>query len=264
MLVGVLAGKVAIVTGGGRGIGRAIALRLAVEGASIVVNDMDEGPATETAHAVGGQVVTGSVADPAVAEASVAAAMKHYQRLDILINNAGITRDASLQRMTDEDWNLVIDVSLRGAFNFTRTAAGVFRQRFKDGPDSNGKVVNVASVNGLYGVAGNANYSAAKAGVIGLSKASARELARFRVNVNAIAPGYIKGTRLTSSRDPEARMGMDDAVIAKIESSIPIGRSGRPEDVAALVFFLCSPDSDYVTGQVIEIHGGREIIEVRL
>ena len=260
--MGVLQDRVAIVTGGGRGIGRAIAERLAAEGASVVVNDMDEGSAEEVARALGGAAQVGSVAEPAVAEAAVAMAVQRFGGLDILINNAGLTRDVTIGRMEDADWNLVLDVCLRGTFNFTRAAVPALRQRFKDGATGHRKIVNIASVNGVYGVAGNANYSAAKAGIIGLSKAAARELGRYRVNVNVIAPGYIAGTRLTSARDEESRLGMDPELIAKVEKSIPIGRSGRPEDIAGVTAFLCSPDSDYVTGQVLEVHGGREIIEV--
>ena len=228
----------------------------------MVVNDMDGGPAEEAAKAVGGVAHTGSVADPEVAAGAVALATERFGGLDILVNNAGLTRDVTIQRMSDADWDLVVDVCLRGTFNFTRAAVPAFRQRFKEGAPGYRKIVNIASINGLYGVAGNANYSAAKAGVIGLSKAAARELGRYHVNVNVIAPGYIAGTRLTSARDEEARLGMDPALIEKVEASIPVGRAGRPEDVAGVASFLCSADSDYVTGQVIEVHGGREIIEV--
>jgi 3-oxoacyl-[acyl-carrier protein] reductase len=160
--------------------------------------------------------------------------------------------------MGDDTWDLVVDVVLNGTKNMTRAAARLLRQ--KDAA-YNRKVVNIASINGIYGVAFNANYSAAKAGVVGLTKALAREWAPSRVNVNAVAPGYIR-TRLTGVRDEATGFGMPAEIVEKVEAAIPIGRPGEPEDVAALVAFLASPDSDYVTGQLVEIHGGMEIISV--
>ena len=151
--MGALEGKVAIVTGAGRGIGRAIAERLAREGARVVVNDTDAGPAEESAAAIGGTAHVGSVTEPEVAAAAVALAVERHGGLDILVNNAGITRDATLQRMSDADWDLVVDVCLRGTFNFTRAAIPAFRERLKAGVEGNRKVVNIASINGLYGVA---------------------------------------------------------------------------------------------------------------
>jgi 3-oxoacyl-[acyl-carrier protein] reductase len=255
-----LEGRVALVTGGGRGIGRAIAERLAAEGARVLVNDVDEDVAREAAAAIpGSAVAVGSVSDPAVAEQLVASAEHELGGLDVVVNNAGITRDAPLHKMTDEAWDAVVDVSLRGTFNVCRAAARLLRT--KDAT-YNRKVVNMASINGIYGVAGNANYSAAKAGVIGLTKALAREWARNRINVNAVAPGYIEGTRLTAARGEGDELGIPPEALAKIQASIPIGRSGQPADVAAVVAWLASPESDYVTGQVVEIHGGMEIVSV--
>jgi 3-oxoacyl-[acyl-carrier protein] reductase len=241
----VLQDRVAIVTGAAQGIGRAIAGRLAREGASVVVNDLDRAlcdAAVGEIEAAGGRAAAaqGSVSDPASADGIVAAAEAAFGRLDILVNNAGVTRDAVLHRMTDDEWRLVHDVVLWGTFCLCRASA---RHR---------KVVNVSSIAGVYGAAGTANYSAAKAGVIGLTKALAREWARFRVNVNAVAPGMISGTRITAEKPAD--------LMAQIERSIPIGRAGTPEDVAAAVAFLASADADYVTGQVLELHGGMELI----
>ena len=178
------------------------------------------------------------------------------------MNNAGLTRDGMIHRMSDDGRDLVVDVSLRGTFNLCRAAFPHMRLRADDPQPYNRKVVNMASINGIYGVAGNANYSAAKAGVIGLTKSLAREWGRQHINVNAIAPGYIAGTRLTAVRNEGDPTGMPPEVIAKVEAQIPIGRAGTPDDVAGVTAFLSSPDSDYVTGQVIEVHGGLEIITV--
>lgn len=255
-----LDGRVAIVTGSGRGIGRAIAQRLASDGARVVVNDVDEDVARATAGEIDGSVVAiGSVADPTVAEELVATAERELGGLDIVVNNAGITRDAPLHKMTDEAWDAVLDVSLRGTFNVCRAAARLLR---KQEAAHNRKVVNLASINGIYGVAFNANYCAAKGGVMGLTKALAREWAPLRINVNAVAPGYIEGTRLTAPRGEGDPFGIPEDVVARIRAAVPIGRPGQPADVAALVAWLASPDSDYVTGQVLEIHGGMEIVSV--
>jgi len=256
--------RVALVTGAGRGIGRAIALRLARDGAAVVVNDLDEEVAAEAVADVeraGGRaaVATGSVADPVVTDAMVGVAEREFGALDIVVNNAGLTRDAMLHRMTDETWDLVVDVTLRGTFNVCRSAARLLRS--KDA-GHNRKVINISSINGVYGVAANANYSAAKAGVIGLTKALAREWAPLRINVNAVAPGFIEGTRLTAVRGEGDELGIPPDTLDRIVSQIPIGRPGQPEDVAGLVAWLSSPDSDYVTGQVVEIHGGLEIVKL--
>jgi 3-oxoacyl-[acyl-carrier protein] reductase len=261
----ILDGRVALVTGAGRGIGAAIAARLARMGASVVVNDVDEEPATASAKSIadeGGAAtpVAGDVRSPADAAAMVDTTAETYGGLDILVNNAGLTRDGMIHKMSDELWDLVVDISLRGSFNLCRAAFPHLRLR-RDGPQPyNRKVINMASINGLYGVAANANYSAAKAGVIGLTKSLAREWGRQHINVNAVAPGYIAGTRLTAMRGEGDVTGIDPAIIDKIEAQIPIGRRGVPDDIAGVTAFLASPDSDYVTGQVIEVHGGLEII----
>ena len=258
----VLDGKVILVTGAGRGIGRAIAERLSREGAKLVVNDVDRAPAMDVAEAVGGVDVVGSVVDPDVAREAVKVAVERWGGLDAVVNNAGIAHDALVHRMTDSEWSDVVDTCLRGTFNFVRAAAPAFRQRLLDGAPGHRKVVNIASINGIYGAAGNSNYSAAKAGVIGFSKAVARELAPIRVNVNVVAPGFIAGTRLSTPSDEGGELRLPSAVVDTMKESIPIGRPGTPEDVAGVVLFLCSADSDFVTGQVIEVHGGREIINV--
>jgi 3-oxoacyl-[acyl-carrier protein] reductase len=258
--MGSLDGRVALVTGSGRGIGKAIAERLAADGASVVVNDVEEDVARAAAAAIPGAVAAvGSVVDSAVTDELAATAEREFGKLDLVVNNAGITRDAMLHRMTDDEWDLVLDVSLRGTFNVCRSAARLLRNKEAA---YNRKVVNMASINGIYGVAGNVNYSAAKGGVIGLTKALAREWAHLRINVNAVAPGYIEGTRLTSARREGDLLGIPGDVVEKIRSMVPIGRPGTPEDVAASVAFLCTPDSDYITGQILEIHGGMEIVQL--
>jgi 3-oxoacyl-[acyl-carrier protein] reductase len=259
--------RVALVTGAGRGIGRAIALRLASGGARVVVQDLDEAVAksvVDEIEAAGGRaaVAGGSVADPGHTDAMVEVAGRQFGGLDLLVNNAGLTHDKSLHRMSDADWDRVVDVVLRGTFNACRSAARLMRVPRGELPAYHRKVVNIASINGVYGVAGNANYSAAKAGVIGLTKSLAREWGPQHINVNAIAPGYIEGTRLTRPREAGDTMGMPEDVIPVVVGRIPIGRAGTPDDVAYLAEFLCSPKSDYLTGQIIELHGGLEIISI--
>lgn len=271
----ILEGKVAVVTGAGRGIGRAIALRLAGDGAKVVINDLDPQPAAEVEKAIreaGSEaiVAAGSVADPAVVAAMMEKAHAQWGRLDILVNNAGLTRDAMIHRMTDQQYNLVHDVILRGAFNCIRAASPYMRdaarEEKKNGVLQNRKIVNIASIAGVNGAVGNANYAAAKAGLIGLTKAIAKEWAGFRVNCNAVAPGIID-TRMTAARsaegmkDPQA-LGIPSEVRDKIVKQMPMGRIGTPEDVAAVVEFLASPGSDFMTGQVLVIDGGVDFINV--
>ena len=249
-----LDGRVAVVTGAGSGIGRAIALGLAARRAAVVVNDLDGESAAqvvgEIAETAGGRAVAaaGSVATHEGTEAVVAAAESAFGGLDILVNNAGLTRDAWLHRMTDEQWDDVLDVVLRGAFLMCRSAARLLRPAAAH----HRKVVNIASIAGVYGAAGTCNYSAAKAGLIGLTKSLAREWAPLGINVNAVAPGLVTNTRLAEA--------MPEGLLEKMVALTPIGRGGLSEDVAAAVAFLASPDADYVTGQVIELHGGLELI----
>ena len=254
-----LEGRVALVTGAGRGIGKAIAARLSADGAAVVVNDVDEDVAREASAGIpSSAIAVGSVADSAATDEMVAVAEREFGTLDIVVNNAGLTRDSTIHRMSDEDWDIVLDVALKGTFYVCRSAARLLRR--KDA-EHHRKVVNISSINGVYGVAFNANYSAAKAGVIGLTKSLAREWAPLRINVNAVAPGFVE-TRLTAARQEGDEFGIAPAVLEQVHAQIPIGRVGQPYDVAALVAWLSSPDSDYVTGQVVETHGGLEIVRV--
>lgn len=260
-----LDGRVAVVTGAGRGIGRAIARRLVDEGARVVVNDVDEDAADAVVAELGGAAVaaTGSVTDAATADAVVARAESTFGGLDVLVNNAGITRDRMLHHMSDAEWDAVVDVSLRGTFVMCRAAARLLREGPGVDPGHHRKVVNLGSVNGLYGIAANTNYSAAKGGVIALTRALAREWAPQRINVNAVAPGFVEGTRLTAPRGhDDGPLGIPPDVLERLRAQMPLGRSGRPEDVAALVAFLASTDADWLTGQCIELSGGRELIEL--
>lgn len=240
-----LEGKVAIVTGGARGIGRAICDRLAAEGAALAIVDIllevAEATASEfRAAGVNAKAYAANVANFADAEATVKAVVEDFGAVNILINNAGITRDTLILRMTDEDWDKVLAVNLKGTFNFTKAVA---RPMMKTG----GKIVNIASVVGRMGNAGQANYSASKAGVIGLTKTTAKEFAKKNIQANAVAPGYII-TDMTGK--------LSEAATNAFLQVIPMQRGGLPTDVANVVYFLCSPDSDYVTGQVINVDGG--------
>lgn len=244
-----LAGKAAIVTGAGRegkGIGRFVALTLAQEGADIVIADYvleAAEAAVEEVKALGRRAfaVKANVADPADAEAIIQKALDEFGRIDILVNNAGITRDALIMRMSEQEWDSVLDTNLKGTFNCTKAVA---RPMLKQ---KSGKIVNVASVMGLIGNVGQANYSASKAGIIGLTKTTAKELGSRGINVNAIAPGFIQ-TAMTDE--------LSESVRESIAGQIPLNRLGTPEDVAKLVLFLCTDDSDYITGQVINVDGG--------
>ena len=238
--------QVAIVTGASRGIGRCIALALAAQGARLVVSARNEdalAKLTDEIKAAGGEAVAvaGDVAKSDDADRLVTAATEKFGRLDILVNNAGITRDGLLLRMKDEDWDAVLDTNLKGAFACTRAAAKVMsKQRY-------GRIINISSVVGEMGNPGQANYCASKAGLIGLTKSNALELARRNVTVNAITPGFI----VTDMTDELSEKQKEE-----LNSQIPLGRLGEADDVAQAVLFLASSQAGYITGQVLGVNGG--------
>lgn len=242
-----LSGKVALVTGSARGIGRSIAEAFGAEGAIVVVNDVgNEGGARETLAAITGSGGNGTVemfdvSDAAQVDAGVKNILAVHGRIDVLVNNAGITRDNLLLRMSEEEFDAVLRVNLKGTYLLTKT---VTRHMMKQ---RSGKVVNISSVVGMMGNAGQSNYAAAKAGIIGFTKAAARELAPRNITVNAIAPGFIR-TAMTA--------GLPEAVQKTFLAQIPLGRFAEPQEVAELALFLASDASSYITGQVIGINGG--------
>ena len=242
-----LDGKTALVTGASRGIGRAIALCLAAEGARVAINYAGNVKAAEEVkaaiEAAGGTAILcqADIADSSAVEAMVANVVKEFGTIDILVNNAGITRDALLMRMKDEDFAKVLDTNLKGVFYCTKAVSKLMMKK------RSGRIVNMASVVGLVGNAGQTNYAAAKAGVIGFSKSAAKELASRGITVNVVAPGFI-GTDMTA--------GLPESVKEKMLTDIPLGRMGEPEDVASAVLFLASDQASYITGQVVNVDGG--------
>lgn len=242
-----LSGKVALITGSARGIGRAIAERFSAEGATVVINDVgSDAGAVETLEALkaaggSGSVEMFDVSDAAQVESSVKRILETHGKIDILVNNAGITRDNLLLRMSEDEFDAVLRVNLKGTFLLTKT---VTRHMIKQ---RSGRVVNISSVVGLMGNAGQSNYAAAKAGIVGFTKATARELAGRNVTVNAIAPGFIK-TAMTAA--------LPETVQKAFLAQIPLGRFAEPGEVAELALFLASDASSYITGQVIGINGG--------
>jgi 3-oxoacyl-[acyl-carrier protein] reductase len=274
MTSGRLAGKVAIISGSGRGIGRATALKFAAEEAHIVVNDIDPDPAhgvVEEIRSLGGNAVAcvGSVTDKNFADLFVSMAYSEFGRLDIIINNAGYTWDAVIQKMTDEQFDAMIDVHLRAPFRILRAAAGPWRDAAKreaeEGREVFRKVVNISSVSGIYGNAGQTNYAAGKAGIVGITKTLAKEWGRYKINVNAVAFGYIV-TRMTQAAETapvtvgiggrQLPAGIPKREIERMETAIPLGRGGTQDEAAGAVFLLCCPESDYITGHVLMVTGG--------
>jgi 3-oxoacyl-[acyl-carrier protein] reductase len=238
--------KVAVITGASRGIGRSIALALAAQGARIVAFDLDMAETEKVAEEIRAMgmealAVLGNVTVAADTERMIDAAMEKFGRVDILVNNAGITRDGLLMRMKDEDWDAVLGVNLKGAFLCSRAASKVMaKQRY-------GRIINIASVVGQMGNAGQANYCASKAGLMGLTKSNARELAKRNVTVNAVAPGFI-ATAMTDALPEKTRQ--------ELAAQIPLERLGTADDIANAVVFLAAESSGYITGQVIGVNGG--------
>jgi 3-oxoacyl-[acyl-carrier protein] reductase len=245
-----LEGKVAIVTGGTRGIGRAIVLDLAANGADVALNYRQSADlAAELAETICGMgrralAVQADVSSFDDAQRMVQKVMDELGRVDILVNNAGMNWDGVVWKMTEEQWDRVIEVDLKGTFNYTRAVTPIFRQQ------GSGKIVNITSINGLRGKFGQTNYSAAKAGVIGFTKACARELGRYSINVNAVAPGLIETEMVKEAPEKVREMALAEIVL---------GRLGLPEEVAYVVTFLCTERARHITGQVIQVDGGQYI-----
>ncbi len=235
--------KTVVVTGSGRGIGKEIAAQFVRLKANVIISDLDQGAIDETVSQLGSKTfgIKANVTSSDDLGALYEKTLEKFGSLDVLVNNAGITRDTLLVRMDEKDWDMVLDINLKGAFLATKLAAKIMMKQRR------GRIINISSIVGLTGNAGQANYSASKAGLIGLTKSAAKELASRGVTVNAIAPGYIQ-TEMTEKLSDEAK--------ASFLSNIPLKRAGLPSDVAAAVMFLASDEASYITGQVLAVDGG--------
>ncbi|HEV7753929.1 MAG TPA: SDR family oxidoreductase [Baekduia sp.] len=268
--MGVLDGKVAIVTGSARGIGRATAELLVEHGAKVVINDLDADVAQQTATELPGETVVfgGDLTAPGVPDKLVAAAIDAWGRIDIIVNNAGYTLDAPVHKMSDDWFQKMLDIHVVAPFRIVRAAAPHLREPAKqeraEGREVFRKIVNVTSISGTMGNAGQANYAAGKSAVVGLTKTLAKEWGQFKINCNAVAFGYVE-TRLTASKDDDnamvidgerVQLGIPDQLRGMAAMVIPLGRPSTPAEAAGGVFFLCSPWSDYVHGQVLNVTGG--------
>jgi 3-oxoacyl-[acyl-carrier protein] reductase len=269
--VGVLDGKAAIVTGSARGIGRATAELLAEQGARVLINDLDGDVAEQAASEISGEtaVFGGDLTQPGVPDQLVQRAVDEFGQIDIIVNNAGYTWDGVAHKMTDEQFQAMLEIHTVVPFRIARAAAPHLRdpakQEREEGREVFRKIVNVSSISGTMGNAGQVNYSAAKAGVVGLTKTLAKEWGQFKVNVNAVAFGFIE-TRLTASKEEggkieiegkEIDLGIPDQMRSMAAMLIPLGRPATPEEAAGPVFFLCSPWANYVHGQVLNVTGGQ-------
>lgn len=273
-MAGRLDGKVALITGAGRGIGREIATKLGSDGARLVLNDLDAGPNEEIVADLRGRGIEavacpGNVTAPDFAERFIGAAVSSFKGIDIIVNNAGYTWDSVVQKMTDEQWYAILDCHLTAPFRILRAAQPVIRQLAKADADIGRrnvrKVVNISSVAGLFGNAGQANYASAKAGIVGLTQTLAKEWGRMNVTVNCVAFGLIR-TRLTSTDASEGasariegrdiKIGVNPDLLTMMERTIPLGRGGTPEEAAGAVYLFCIPESDYVSGQTLICSGG--------
>jgi 3-oxoacyl-[acyl-carrier protein] reductase len=269
-----LDGKVALVTGSGRGIGQAIALKLAQEGAKVVLNDIDEAPAAETVAAIKALgsdaiAVVGDVTAKDFGDRFIKAALEHYGRIDIIVNNAGYAWDSVIQKMSDEQWYAMIDVHATAPFRVLRAAADYIKNAAKAEKEAGQfvarKVVNVTSMGGICGNPGQIAYSAGKSAVVGMTRTMAKEWGRYGVNVNCVAFGWIK-TRMTAPAGSgessaviagrEIKMGVNPELLDTMARQIPLGRGGTPEEAAGSVYLLCLPEADYITGEMVMVSGG--------
>jgi 3-oxoacyl-[acyl-carrier protein] reductase len=269
-----LAGKVAIISGSGRGIGRALALKLAADGASVVVNDLDQEPADEVVAAIeaaGGRAVAciGNVTAEDFGERFVHTALGTFGALDIIVNNAGYTRDAVIQKQSDEQFQSMLDVHVVAPFRILRAAAEPLRvmakQEAEQGREVMRKVVNISSMAGTHGNAGQVNYSSAKAALVGMTKTLSKEWGRYKVCVNCVAFGFIE-TRLTKPNGDPATLieiegrsiqaGVPVAMLGALKTMVPLGRAGTPEEAAGGIYLFCIPESDYISGEVLIVGGG--------